>query len=115
MSYPLTPFRLGCTKILHQQPILKADVFKRFGLTPPRGILLHGPPGCDFYLIFSFFFFGGESYVTVIDSSKRPSYDIVFPPFLYLRCAKTTLVRAAASASRAGALACNIFVLHVMM
>lgn len=24
-----------------------ADVFKRLGLSPPRGVLLHGPPGCS--------------------------------------------------------------------
>ncbi len=48
VSYPLT-FCLGLATI-HKQPILKADAFKRFGLTPPRGILLYGPPGCA-YLI----------------------------------------------------------------
>jgi ATP-dependent 26S proteasome regulatory subunit len=24
-----------------------AEAFKRLGLTPPRGVLLHGPPGCS--------------------------------------------------------------------
>ena len=27
-------------------PLLHPAAFKRMGLTPPRGILLHGPPGC---------------------------------------------------------------------
>lgn len=26
---------------------LAAEAFKRLGLTPPRGVLLHGPPGCS--------------------------------------------------------------------
>ncbi|WIA09999.1 hypothetical protein OEZ85_010211 [Tetradesmus obliquus] len=28
-------------------PLQHADVFKRLGLSPPRGVLLHGPPGCS--------------------------------------------------------------------
>jgi SpoVK/Ycf46/Vps4 family AAA+-type ATPase len=28
-------------------PRLKRDAFEKLGLTPPRGILLHGPPGCS--------------------------------------------------------------------
>jgi len=27
-------------------PLKKPEVFKRMGITPPRGILLYGPPGC---------------------------------------------------------------------
>ncbi|MBS7619290.1 AAA family ATPase, partial [Candidatus Bathyarchaeota archaeon] len=27
-------------------PLKKPEVFKRLGITPPKGILLHGPPGC---------------------------------------------------------------------
>ena len=27
-------------------PLKKHEVFKRLGITPPKGILLHGPPGC---------------------------------------------------------------------
>jgi SpoVK/Ycf46/Vps4 family AAA+-type ATPase len=27
-------------------PLKHADAFLRLGLSPPRGILLHGPPGC---------------------------------------------------------------------
>ncbi len=27
-------------------PIKRPDVFKRMGIKPPKGILLHGPPGC---------------------------------------------------------------------
>jgi hypothetical protein len=26
-------------------PLQHADAFERLGLTPPRGVLLHGPPG----------------------------------------------------------------------
>lgn len=26
---------------------LTAESFKRLGLSPPRGVLLHGPPGCS--------------------------------------------------------------------
>jgi hypothetical protein len=28
-------------------PLQHAPSFKRLGLTPPRGVLLHGPPGCS--------------------------------------------------------------------
>eukprot|EP00775_Hariotina_reticulata_P006468 gene6468-6696_t len=28
-------------------PLRHAEAFKRLGLTPPRGVLLHGPPGCS--------------------------------------------------------------------
>ncbi len=35
-----------CLVLTFHKPITKADAFKRFGLTPPRGILLYGPPGC---------------------------------------------------------------------
>lgn len=28
-------------------PLTHADAFKRLGLQPPRGVLLHGPPGCS--------------------------------------------------------------------
>ncbi|GAB4813702.1 hypothetical protein N2152v2_000748 [Parachlorella kessleri] len=28
-------------------PLQHADAFQRLGLTPPRGVLLHGPPGCS--------------------------------------------------------------------
>lgn len=28
-------------------PLLHADAYKRMGLRPPRGVLLHGPPGCS--------------------------------------------------------------------
>ncbi len=27
-------------------PLKKPEMFKRLGITPPKGILLHGPPGC---------------------------------------------------------------------
>ena len=27
-------------------PLKKPEIFKRLGITPPKGILLHGPPGC---------------------------------------------------------------------
>lgn len=28
-------------------PLQHADAFERLGLTAPRGVLLHGPPGCS--------------------------------------------------------------------
>jgi len=28
-------------------PIIKAEKFKEFGISTPRGILLYGPPGCS--------------------------------------------------------------------
>eukprot|EP00854_Cymbomonas_tetramitiformis_P030080 gene30080-37558_t len=27
-------------------PLHHAEAFQRIGVTPPRGVLLHGPPGC---------------------------------------------------------------------
>ena len=32
-------------------PIKKPEVFKRMGIRPPKGILLHGPPGCGKTLV----------------------------------------------------------------
>jgi len=31
---------------LVEKPIKEADSFKKYGITPPRGIMLYGPPGC---------------------------------------------------------------------
>lgn len=28
-------------------PITKADIFKKMNITPPKGVLLYGPPGCS--------------------------------------------------------------------
>ena len=28
-------------------PLLHADAYRRLGVTPPKGVLLHGPPGCS--------------------------------------------------------------------
>ena len=28
-------------------PLKFPDAFKRLGITPPKGILLYGPPGCS--------------------------------------------------------------------
>jgi SpoVK/Ycf46/Vps4 family AAA+-type ATPase len=30
-----------------EYPLTRAEEYKRFGLAPPRGILLYGPPGCS--------------------------------------------------------------------
>ncbi|RLG15130.1 MAG: proteasome-activating nucleotidase [Candidatus Nanohalarchaeota archaeon] len=27
-------------------PLLRPDLFRKIGITPPKGVLLHGPPGC---------------------------------------------------------------------
>jgi hypothetical protein len=60
---PALLYRLGhqaawcCSSLMsHVRPVcwcvlccavLCADAFKRLGLSPPRGVLLHGPPGCS--------------------------------------------------------------------
>lgn len=41
----------GCEKVLKTVCMLlihmkHPEIFKQFGLSPPRGFLLHGPPGC---------------------------------------------------------------------
>ena len=28
-------------------PLRHADIFAKYGITPPKGILLYGPPGCS--------------------------------------------------------------------
>jgi len=40
------PVKLELTKAL-DWPVLRADAMRRLNLRPPRGILMHGPPGCS--------------------------------------------------------------------
>ena len=32
-------------------PLLYPELFQQFGVTPPRGVLFHGPPGTGMYLL----------------------------------------------------------------
>ena len=38
-------------------PLLYPEVFKKFSLTPPRGVLFYGPPGCGQYSFWVIFYF----------------------------------------------------------
>lgn len=38
-------------------PILYSEVFSKFHVTPPKGVLFHGPPGIIIHNIFIFFIF----------------------------------------------------------
>mmetsp|Transcript_13406 Transcript_13406/g.21249 ORF Transcript_13406/g.21249 Transcript_13406/m.21249 type:complete len:265 (-) Transcript_13406:26-820(-) len=37
---------LGEIRELVERPLLHPEVYEHLGVTPPRGVLLHGPPGC---------------------------------------------------------------------
>lgn len=43
---------ITCLKEMVVFPILYPEVFEQFGVTPPKGVLFHGPPGIDLYFIF---------------------------------------------------------------
>ena len=32
-------------------PLLYPELFQQFGITPPRGVLFHGPPGTGMYIL----------------------------------------------------------------
>jgi len=42
---------------LVELPLRHPQLFKTIGVKPPKGILLYGPPGQSFFLIFLFEFF----------------------------------------------------------
>jgi SpoVK/Ycf46/Vps4 family AAA+-type ATPase len=39
-----------CAEVV-EWPVTKRDVFTRMGIRPPRGVLMHGPPGCSKTLV----------------------------------------------------------------
>ena len=56
--YSNTPFRTtdrDCFADINQLkemvalPLLYPELFQQFGITPPRGVLFHGPPGTGEY------------------------------------------------------------------
>ena len=68
-------------RMLVESPITKAEAYKALGLRPPRGILLHGPPGCSKTTIakaianagnYSFYAISGASlYSAYVGESER--------------------------------------------
>lgn len=39
----LTPWQEVCKMLIHMR---HPEVYQHLGVVPPRGVLLHGPPGC---------------------------------------------------------------------
>ena len=71
-------------------PIKKPEVFKRMGITPPKGVLMYGPPGCSKTMIAKAL--ANESHLNFV-AIKGPelfkkyvgeSEQVIFHPFCYI-------------------------------
>mgnify|MGYP004576967249 CR=1 FL=1 len=44
-------------------PMMYPDVFERFHITPPKGVLFHGPPGNFVYLYLLLYIYNYINYI----------------------------------------------------
>lgn len=51
ISLTFGPVDINQLKEMVALPLLYPELFQQFNITPPRGVLFHGPPGTGAYLI----------------------------------------------------------------